>query len=118
MNSWIEKLRRESLLGTHQRDIVSSRPQRDCTDEPVLYETGQRGLKNLHEASTSAPGVEVQSSSTVRVYLSDFLSIPVAEPDTCPSCGKTQWWTKSSGQQVCGICHPNPHEKELVTDAA
>jgi hypothetical protein len=79
--------------------------------------------RQLHRAEGTAESLQNAATATPNdnaglVYLSDILAIPVAELDTCPCCGKAQWWTKSSGQQVCGICHPNPHEKELVSDAA
>ena len=34
---------------------------------------------------------------------------PAAE--VCRCCGKVAWWTKASGQRVCGVCHPDPRRK-------
>lgn len=34
--------------------------------------------------------------------------IDAETPDICRCCGRVNWWTKPSGQRVCGVCHPEP----------
>lgn|GEM_PF-5090033 len=79
--------------------------------------------RQLHRAegttvSLKSAAAAVPDDNAVRVYPSDIRLILVAELGACSCCGKAQWWTKSCGQRVCGICHPNPHREELVSDAA
>ena len=31
-----------------------------------------------------------------------------AADDRCYACGKSNWWTKTNGHQICAICHPQP----------
>ena len=33
----------------------------------------------------------------------------------CYCCGQTAWWTKDNGQQVCGVCHPDPRKDRHAT---
>ena len=79
-----------------------------------------KGAPKVVDKLSKGAATAVTNENAVRVFFSDILAIPVAELGTCRYCSKAQWWTKTGAgdQQVCGICHPNPHKEELVSDAA
>jgi len=45
-----------------------------------------------------------------RVWADDLLPDVPDGGDMCGCCGRTHWWTKASGERVCGVCHPEPRE--------
>jgi len=51
-----------------------------------------------------------------------YITKEMARPDqgsagkACSVCGKERWWQKKDGQQVCGVCHPDPREKSRSSE--
>ena len=53
---------------------------------------------------------EPASDREPMIWAADLLAqTPAAE--RCRCCGKAAWWTKDSGQRVCGVCHPDPRRE-------
>ena len=96
----------------------------DWQDLSAILEQVQAALKAGHIEQQQAEELAVQVAELSRqfpergpaagepepmIWAVDLLAKkPAAE--TCYCCGQTAWWTKASGQKVCGVCHPDPRK--------
>ena len=66
----------------------------------ALAVQGQQKALRTPQGDEEAPGI---------IWAEDLLPGPQnGDADACPCCGKIAWWTKITGQRVCGVCHPKP----------
>lgn len=67
-------------------------------------------LRAIHASKQVLDGelVEVVDHGGKAIWAEDLLEVAQVEPGRCPTCHRTEWWTKDSGERICGICHPRP----------
>ena len=65
------------------------------------------------QAAQWAKEVPEQVSDTYDICVSTLLSKKKLNK-ACFACGTDHFWTKSSGQLVCSVCHPEPSVKKKI----
>lgn len=55
--------------------------------------------------AVSTPGLQEQQDSVLRL---EVLPHAAVSASACPNCKQRQWWRRSEGGVVCGVCHPQP----------
>ena len=80
-----------------------------CAWIDATYQSG--GLDSA--AAEELAGLTAEMARTVPEVKPDSQAVLAEElldrdRERCACCGEAAWWRKGA-QQVCGICHPNPH---------
>ena len=123
MGEWLDKLRRETR-----------EPLRDAPTKPTkgafvgFGSMSQEGYQQNENCDEMPISVEMQAEESVhpdyrpagQTAQEGHRQPKKAEglkdaktPAACRCCGRSAWWTKASGQRVCGVCHPEPRQPQV-----
>lgn len=61
---------------------------------------------------------EMADESEKRIWAENLLPDHIENEIPCYCCGRCRWWYKKGGEQICGVCHPQPEKISSAGEAA